>query len=220
MNGLAAGPSPAYNPTNDMGDPETIYRLTDAEYLDLERKAEFKSEFFDGEMFAMAGGSLSHSLITMNFGGELRDKLKGRPCVPYNSDLRLKVEPTGLYTYPDLSVICGPPHFADAEKDTVTNPTLLVEVLSDSTESYDRGAKLRNYVLIPTVREYLLVSQHEPRIEQYLRQEDGSWLWREVAGLEATLEIPSLQVSIALAEIFANVQFVPAPIRAQTPRRA
>jgi len=202
-----------------MGDPEPIYQLTETAYLDLERKADFKSEFFDGEMFAMAGGSPAHSLIATNLAGEFRDKLKGRPCVPYNSDLRLKVEHTGLYTYPDLSVICGPLRFADAGQDTVTNPSLLVEVLSDSTESYDRGAKFHNYVQIPTLRACLLVSQHEPRIEQFTRQENGPWLWHEVAGLDATLEIPALQMTIALAEVFANVPFIPVPIRAQTPRR-
>ena len=202
-----------------MGDPEAIYQLTEAAYLDLERKADFKSEFFDGEMFAMAGGSPAHSLIATNLGREFGNHLKGRPCVPYNSDLRLKVEHTGLYTYPDLSVICGPLKFTEADKDTVTNPTLLVEVLSDSTETYDRGAKFRNYVQIPTLREYLLVSQQEPRIEQFARQENGSWLWREVAGQNAMLELASLDIIIALAEVFANVPFTPVPIRAQTPRR-
>jgi Uma2 family endonuclease len=133
--------------------------------------------------------------------------------LPFNSDLRLKVEATGLLTYPDLSVICGPARFVDDERDTVTNPVLLAEVLSESTESYDRGAKFRNYVRIPSLREYLLVSQQEPRIEQFIRQEPGPWVWREAAGLEATVDVPSLGIQIALAEVFAKVSFQPGSLR-------
>ena len=201
-----------------MGVPEPVHSLTEAEYLEIERRAEFKSEFFDGEMFAMAGGSPTHSLIATNLGGEFRDRLKGRPCVPYNSDLRIKVEATGLDTYPDLSVICGPLRFSDAERDTVVNPTVLVEVLSDSTEAYDRGARFQNYRQIPTLREYLLVSQKEPRIEQYVRQENSRWWLFEAAGLEATVELPSLHITVALSEVYARVEFAPAPIRPQIPR--
>ena len=196
-----------------------MHRLTEAEYLDLERSLESKNEFFGGEMFAMSGGTPLHSQIATNLAADFRNHLKGRRCVAYNSDLRLKVEATGLLTYPDLSVVCGPLRFAAGTDDTVVNPTVLVEVLSDSTEAYDRGKKFENYRQIPSLREYLLVSQKEPRIEQFVRQETEQWLLREAAGLEATLALPSLETRISLAEVFAGVEFVPAPIRAQTPPR-
>lgn len=188
-----------------LADP--LQHLTEREYLAQERIAVSKSEFFDGEVFAMSGGSLGHSLIATNLAAEFHRALKDSLCVPFNSDLRLKIQATGLLTYPDLSVICGPASFVDENEDTVTNPTLLAEVLSDSTESYDRGVKFRNYVQIPTLRDYLLVSQREPRIEQFSRQPDGRWVWHEALGLEATLAVPSLEVEIALAEVYAKVLF-------------
>lgn len=199
--------------------PEKVRKLSEAEYLAIERAAEFKSEFYDGEMFAMAGGTMMPSLVGTNLVGEFRNLLKGRSCVPFNADLRLKIEATGLFTYPDLSVICGTPLFAHDSDDTVTNPTLLAEVLSDSTESYDRGTKFDHYKKIPTLREYLIVRQKEPCVEQFIRQPSGVWLLRQATGLEATMAIPSLEVTVALSEVYANVKFVPAPIRAQTPRR-
>ncbi len=194
--------------------PETSRRLTEAEYLAIERAAEFKSEFFDGEMFAMAGGTPQHSLIATNLARELGNQLIGGQCVAYNADLRIKVEATGLCTYPDLSVICGPLQFAEGTDDTVVNPTLLVEVLSDGTEAFDRGKKFEHYRQIVTLQEYLLVSQKEPRIEQFIRQPGGRWLLNEAAGLEARVEVPSLRITLALAGIFAKVRFVPVPIRA------
>ena len=200
-----------------MAAPETLRRLSEGEYLEIERAAEFKSEFFGGEVFAMAGGTFRHSLISTNLAGELRTQLKGHHCTPYNSDLRVKIAATGLLTYPDVSVICGAPEFLDGIEDTVLNPTLLAEVLSDSTEAYDRGKKFEHYRQIGTLRGYLLVSQKEPRIEQFSRQPDGRWLLIEAAGLDATLEVPSLHITLSLAEVFAKVNFVPSPIRAAAP---
>jgi Uma2 family endonuclease len=199
--------------------PDPSRRLTEAEYLAIERAAEFKSEFFEGEMFAMAGGTPQHSLIATNLAREFGVRLKSSHCVPYNADLRIKIKATELYTYPDLSVICGPLQFAEGTNDTVVNPTLLVEVLSDSTEGYDRGKKFEHYRQIPTLREYLLASQKEPRIEQFIRQADGRWLLNEALGLEVKLELPSLRISISLGEVFDKVSFIPAPIRAVPPRR-
>ena len=199
-----------------MGVAEPVQRLTEAEYLDRERRAEFKSEFFDGEMFAMAGGTRQHTRIAMNLARVLGNQLQGHPCEPYNSDLRVKIEATGLLTYPDLSVVCGSQRFLDAEVDTLLNPTLIAEVLSDSTEAYDRGKKFENYRQIPSLKEYLLVSQKEPRLEQFIRREDGQWLLRETVGLDATLELSSLQITLALSEVFARVEFVPSPIRPRT----
>jgi len=194
-----------------------IHRLTEVEYLDLERSLESKNEFFDGEVLAMSGGTPLHSQIAANLIQVIGRRLSKGKCVVYTSDLRLKVEATRLLTYPDLSVVCGPLQFAAGTDDTVVNPTVIVEVLSDATEAYDRGKKFENYRQMPSLREYLLVSQKEPRIEQFVRQENEQWLLREEAGLEATLALPSLEIKISLAEVFGGVEFVPAPIRARTP---
>jgi Uma2 family endonuclease len=197
--------------------PQKAHRLTEAEYLKIERAAEFRSEFYDGEMFAMAGGTLEHSLIGTNVAAEFRTALRGRNCLAYNGELRIKIEATGLNTYPDLSVICGPVQLAEGSKDTAVNPSVLVEVLSESTEAYDRGKKFEHYRLIPTLREYLLVSQTEPRIEQFVRQADGRWLLMEATGLEGNLSVPSLGIEIALNEVYANVKFVSGPFRSAVP---
>lgn len=201
-----------------MGLPAEKPRLTAEEYLALEREAKFKSEFFDGEMFAMAGGTVIHSLIATNLVSQMRTRLRGKPCLPFNSDLRILVEESELYTYPDLSVVCGPLHTATPEGDVLLNPTLIAEVLSDSTEAYDRGKKFELYRKIPTLREYLLVSQKEPRIEAFSRTKTGPWQFREAAGLSAKLKIPCLDIALSLKEIFANVTFAPSSIRAQIKR--
>jgi len=198
--------------------PQTSGRLTESEYLEIERAADFKSEFFDGEMFAMAGGTLQHSLIGTNLAREFGNRLLNNRCVAFNADLRIKIEATGLCTYPDLSVICGPPQFAAGTNDTVLNPTLVVEVLSDSTEAYDRGRKFEHYRQIPHLMEYLLVSQTEPRIEQFILQPDGHWLLADAVGMDKKLELPSLKITISLSEVFAKVELVPAPIRARVSR--
>jgi Uma2 family endonuclease len=191
--------------------PAPARRLSEAEYLELERTAEFKSEFFDGETFAMAGGSIPHSRIAANLLQEFGNRLEGSPCVTYTSDLKIKVQATGLITYPDLSVICGPPELALGTDEVVTNPTVIVEVLSQSTEGYDRGRKFENYRQIPTLREYLLVSQWEPHIDHFMRQANGSWLLTEASSMDATLELPSLKVTLVLSRVFSKVQFSPLP---------
>jgi len=140
----------------------------------------------------------------------LRAQLKGRPCIPYNSDLRVKVEAAGLYTYPDLSVVCGDQQFEDEQGDTLLNPTVIIEVLSDSREAYDRGKKFEIYRRIPSLREYLLVSQHKPQIEQFIRQTSGEWLLRDVQGMDAKLTLPSLAITVALSEVFDKVEFATA----------
>jgi Uma2 family endonuclease len=207
------------NLTQGNGIPDPVHQLTETDYLEIERMANFKSEFYNGQMFAMSGGTLRHSLIGTNLSREFGNALKIKKCIAFNADLRVKVEATGLYTYPDLSVICEQPRFVDGEQDTVTNPTLIVEVLSDSTEAYDRGKKFEHYRQISSLREYLLVSQKEPRIEQFIRQPNNDWLLHEVSGLEAVLRLPSLEISISLAEVFAQVDFSPVPLRTPTPRK-
>ncbi len=184
-----------------------LKRITADEYLARERKAECKSEFFDGEVFAMAGGSPTHSLIAANFVGEARQSLNGTPCVVYNSDLRIKIQATGLYTYPDASIVCGDLKFDDEQRDTVTNPTVIVEVLSDFNEKYDRGRKSSHYRQVPSVREIILISQDEAHVERFVRQPEGGWLFLEERDPAGSFELSSLNVTIAMSELYRHVKF-------------
>jgi Uma2 family endonuclease len=186
-----------------------IHRLTEAEYLAIERRAEFKSEFFDGEMFAMSGGTKPHSLIAANLIFALRTQLKGCPCRVYTSDMRVKVQASGLYTYPDLSVVCGEDQIEDEHDDVLLNPTVIIEILSDSREAYDRGRKFELYRGLASLCEYVLVSQHKPLVENYVRQDSGAWLLHATAGLEGKVNFPSLEIAIEMAEVYTNIRFVP-----------
>ena len=181
--------------------------MTPGEYLARERRAEFKSEFFRGEVFAMAGGSANHSLIAANFIREAGNGLKGMPCVVYSSDLRIKVSETGLYTYPDASIVCGGPQFDDEVRDTVLNPTMIVEVLSDSTEKYDRGRKSSQYRSLDSLIELVLISQIEPCVERYVRQDRGGWLLMEEKNLASSVHFDSIGFAIPMLEIYRNVVF-------------
>ena len=182
-------------------------RLTAVEYLRAERQSEQKSEFFAGEVFAMAGGSRDHNRIKENLVGELYSRLKGGPCQTFSSDQRVLVEIAGLYTYPDVLIMCGPATHDPADRDTLTNPTSIIEVLSKSTERYDRGAKFRAYQQIPTLIEYILVAQDEAVCERYVRQADGSWALVSFVGLTAVLAITSVMARIPLIDVYLGVQF-------------
>lgn len=179
--------------------------LAPEEYLEIERRAETRSEYLDGEMFAMAGASIEHNAIVANLLGELRQQLKRRPCQVFPSDLRIHIPATGLYTYADVVVVCGEPRLEDSHLDTLLNPALLIEVLSPTSEAYDRGKKFEHYRSVEWLAEYLLVAQDAPRIEQYLRQPDGRWLFTAVSGLEATIALPSIQCELSLAEVYDKV---------------
>ncbi len=185
-------------------------RLTPEDYLALERSADFKSEYFDGEIFAMTGASAEHNIITLNVGSEIRRQLKNRPCTAYSNDMRVKVDPTGLYTYPDLVVVCGKAQLEDAHLDTLLNPTLIVEVLSDSTEAYDRGRKFEHYRKLESLAEYVLIAQHRPHVESYRRQPDQQWLLTECSGLDGKLRLHSIDCELALAEIYDKVELLEA----------
>jgi Uma2 family endonuclease len=187
-----------------------IHRLSEAEYLEIERRAEIKSEFLGGEMFAMSGGTPLHSQIAGNLIRELGTQLLTGPCIVYTSDLRVKVEASGLYTYPDVTIACGEPQLEDEQRDTLLNPSVIMEILSDSREAYDRGKKFELYRQIPSLREYLLVSQGKAHIEQFIRQPSGEWLYRESVGMDAQLTLPSLGVTVALSSVFAKVNFAAA----------
>ena len=179
--------------------------LTPEEYLAIERRAETKSEYFNGEMVAMVGASRKHNLITVNIVGELRQQLKGRSCEAYASDMRVKIPTTELYTYPDVTVACGEPKFEDEFVDTLLNPTLIVEVLSASTASYDRIKKFGYYRTIESLAEYLLVAQDEYKVEQYVKQADGRWLLTDIRSLEGVVEMVSIQCRLMLADVYDRV---------------
>jgi Uma2 family endonuclease len=181
--------------------------LSPAEYLELERKAERKSEYLNGEMFLMAGASRWHGLIVTNLVGELRQQLKARPCEVYSSDLRLRVSPSGLYTYPDVMVVCGEAQFADDQKDTLLNPNLIVEVLSDSTRDYDRGEKFQHYRTLPSLREYLTIAQDAPHIERWTRQPEDHWLLTEFSDLSQSIQVTSVDCVLSLAEVYHKVKW-------------
>jgi Uma2 family endonuclease len=179
--------------------------VTPEEYLALERKAEYKSEYLQGEIFAMTGASHKHNLVAGNIFGELRQQLKGRQCEAYVGDMRVKVTATGLYTYPDVVVVCGDPKFEDDDVDTLLNPTLLVEVLSQSTERYDRIAKSSYYRTLDSLAEHLLVAQDEVRLEQYVKQANGQWLLFECSSLDKVVELPSISCALALRDVYDKV---------------
>jgi Uma2 family endonuclease len=179
------------------------------EYLRLERQAEYKSEYLNGEIFAMSGASLQHNLIAGNIFGELRQQLKNRPCQSYVSDMRVKVRLNGLYTYPDVIVVCGEPHFEDDFVDTLLNPTMLVEVLSPSTERYDRIAKTSYYRSIESLAEHLLVAQDEVRLEQYTKQPDGQWTLIQHLALDSVAHLSSLDCSLKMSDVYDKVTFEP-----------
>jgi Uma2 family endonuclease len=183
-------------------------RYTPEEYLARERLAEYKSEYYAGDIFAMAGASRWHNLIVANVIGELRSQLKGRLCTTYPSDLRVKVSPTGLYTYPDVTVVCGEPQFEDTQQDTLLNPTLIVEVLSESTEAYDRGGKFAHYRKLASMLEYVLIAQTKPHVEHYVRQPDNRWLLAEADSMHDTIHLPSIDCHLALAEVYDKVDIV------------
>lgn len=189
------------------------HRYTIEEYLRRERDSVEKHEFDDGEILAMAGATRVHVLITGNVHGELRNRLRGKPCVPYGSDLRIRLSSPPKFVYPDVTVICGEP-LADPDDrrgESFLNPRVIVEVLSSSTERYDRQEKFDRYRGIESFREYVLVSQDQARIETFYRQADGTWGFDVFTGLDAIVRLRSLgDLDLPLSEVYAGVEFPPA----------
>ena|ERR1700681_392424 len=179
-------------------------RLSIQEYLALERQSETKNDYLDGELFAMTGASRVHNLIAGNVFASLHAQLLGSPCEVYTNDMRVRT-PTDLLTYPDVVAVCGEPRFSDAEFDTLLNPKFVVEVLSKSTEAYDRLTKLDHYRTIPGLEEIVSVAQDRVRIEHWRRQADGSWLVEELADLGRTLELVSVSCNLPLATVYRRV---------------
>jgi len=186
-----------------MARPAPVARMTYAEYLAAEAKSEVRHEYLNGEVWEMAGGTPEHGALAMAVAGSLHGGLRGKPCRAYSSDVRVRVVETGLATYPDLSVVCGQLETAPDDKDAVTNPVVLVEVLLEATEAYDRGAKAARYRRIPSLREYVLVSPAEALVEVYRRAESGRWELLEARSGE-TIELASLGVRLDVAAIYAN----------------
>ena len=181
--------------------------ISPQEYLRLERQAAYRSEYVHGQIFGMGGASRNHNLVGGNIFGELRQQLKGRSCEAYMSDMRVKVTATGLYTYLDVVVVCGEPKFEDEHLDILLNPTVLVEVLSKSTERYDRIAKSSYYRTLDSLAEHLLVAQDEVRLEQYSRQSDRQWLLLDYRTLDDIAELKSIGCSLALRDVYDKVRF-------------
>lgn len=188
---------------------QTRQRFSVAEYLAREEVAEAKHEFHDGEILAMSGGTYSHSVVMTNVIALLHSRLRGTPCRPLESNMRFRIDSRNRYVYPDITVVCGPPQFdpKDTKQTTLLNPRVVIEVLSDSTQAYDRGDKFDAYRSVPTLEEYVLVAQGSPLVETYHRQADGSWRLEIFHGLEAVARLRSLNVDLPLAEVYRDITF-------------
>jgi Uma2 family endonuclease len=183
--------------------------LTPQDYLAWERQQETRHEWFDGQVYAMTGASREHNLLCGNVFAALHGQLRGRPCEVYNNDMRVKVSETGVYTYPDIVAACAELRFEDAEVDTLLNPVLIIEVLSDSTERYDRGAKFAHYRNLSSLQDYLLVAQAECRVEHYRRQDLNHWLLSEYRGLDDMIELVSVNGRLLVADVYERVPVQP-----------
>lgn len=190
-----------------MAFPLAIKQYTAEEYLALERSSEIKHEYYRGEIFAMSGASLPHNRIQMNFTGEARAFLKGKSCDVFGSDLRVHIPLNGLYTYPDAVIICGELQLLDGEMDTLTNPAIIVEVLSKSTQSYDRGDKFNLYRAIPSLKEYMLIASENVGVEHYTKQENNTWVLHELKEVRDSLFIQTIDFSLPLTELYSGVSF-------------
>jgi len=186
--------------------PEKKY-INSEEYLEAERKAEFRSEYFDGEIFAMSGASRKHNLISGNIFAAIHRQIRNRNCEAYSSDMRVKVSSTGLYTYPDVVIVCGEPLFDDSHLDTLLNPAVIIEVLSESTENYDRGEKFKNYRTLESLSDYLLVAQNIVSVEHYIRQKNNQWLFSEYKDMEDIIRIDSIACELMIKEIYEKLEF-------------
>jgi Uma2 family endonuclease len=183
--------------------PKTL--LTPEQYLAIEREAEYKSEYFQGEMLAMAVSDWVHNQLVVNLVAGFHNQFRSRPCDVYPSQMRVLVRATGLYTYPDVVVVCGERQFVDERRDILLNPSLLVEVLSPSTEAYDRGRKFEHYQSIESLGEYLLVASDRAHVDQYTRRPDGRWLLTSADRLEDSLDLQSIGCRLALADLYGNI---------------
>lgn len=182
-----------------------VAHITPHEYLERERKAETKSEYYGGELLPMAGASKEHNRIAGDTFGELRNQLKGSACEPFTNNMRVRVPACDRYFYPDVIVVCGEPRFEDAELDVLLNPILIIEVLSETTEAADRGEKFACYRTLESLTDYVLISQSAPYLEHFTRQPDNRWLLTTAEGREGHLALPSIGCELRLSEVYARV---------------
>ncbi|MFL5327281.1 MAG: Uma2 family endonuclease [Gemmataceae bacterium] len=188
-------------------------KFTAAQYLAIDRKAALKSELLDSEMFAMAKANRFHAAVTDNLVCQLREQLKNEPCRISSGDLRVKVPAIVLYTYPDIVIVWGQAEFEDDVLDTLLNPRIIIEILSDASAKFDRGLKCRYYQKIEALQEYVIVWHSEPAVERYGRQPQGDWICTSMAGLDAVLALVTVPVTIPLADIYAGFAFPESPRR-------
>ncbi|MCC7423735.1 MAG: Uma2 family endonuclease [Planctomycetaceae bacterium] len=187
-----------------------IQRYAVEEYLERERHSDVRHEFLGGEIRAMTGGSSNHSLISVNVVADLRSQLKSCGCRVYNNDMRIKCR-TGLYTYPDASVVCGPPEFENDRNDTLLNPVAIFEVLSPSTQAYDRGDKFSHYRTIPSLKEYVLISQDWPLVEHHIRDDSGKWTLFTTTDRAGSVQLAATRVELPMPEIYYGIEFAADP---------
>jgi len=179
--------------------------LTEEEYLAQERAGDTKHEYHRGTIVAMVGASREHNLIVTDTSRCVSTQLRKRPCELYVADMRLRIAALGKYFYPDVTVVCGEPRFADDYVDNLLNPTVVIEVLSPSTEAHDRGEKFESYRTVESLREYLLIAQDRYHLDHFVRQDDGSWLLNDASGLESLIHLPSIGCELPLAEVYEKV---------------
>ena len=188
--------------------------ISPEEYLEIERRATYRSEYFDGEMFAMAGATRQHNRISTNLVSGIDHHLKSRDCNVYANDMRVHVPSTGYFTYPDVVITCGKEEFTDAQNDILVNPLVIIEILSDSTASYDRGKKFEHYRELASFVEYLLVEQRTPRVEQYVCQHSDQWLYRDIRGIDdQNVTIYAIECSLSMQDIYHKVDVSQRPIQ-------
>jgi len=181
---------------------------TKEEYLEREASSEYKSEYYQNEIFAMAGGSPEHSIICFNLIGELREAVRNKDCTGFESNMKLELADADVYVYPDIMVVCGEIQLAENTRDVITNPLLIVEVLSPGTESFDRGRKFEYYQRLLSLKEYVLVSQEKPIVESYFRQDEDTWLYTVVKRTDKAVLFKSLEYKIAMKDIYHKIRFI------------
>ena len=180
---------------------------TPEEYFALLEQSEEKFEYHQGEVFMMAGGTPNHNIISLNVARRILEGLDNKECTSYSSDMKVEIARYQRYLFPDMSVVCGPPELSEERNDTIKNPILLIEVLSPFTEGYDRGLKFKMYRSLPSFKEYVLISQEEPQVEVYYRQNNTSWLYQVYQGLDSTLTLQSINHTVSLKHIYQKVTF-------------
>lgn len=190
-----------------MGPPEILH-ISEKDYLEAERLAIEKHEYHKGEIFAMSGASIAHNKIAMNTSVDIATKLKGKKCQPYGSDLRIHIPKNTLYTYPDISIVCGEIETTDDKFDTVTNPSVIIEILSSTTRNYDKGEKFTLYREIDSLQEYILIDSERIMVEKFIRNADKSWQLTEYKTIEQSFSIETVGIEMQLTDIYDGVKIV------------